>query len=300
MGQMGRGVGQAGRAGRMGIALLVSVLVGFAPRVAAEADKYDVFAVRFATLANFPVSSLVAGADRSRRLDIAMMIWVLKGADGRVALVDSGFHREQYFKQFTVRDYVAPPEAIAPLGVKASDVTDIFLSHMHWDHRCPTCAPRIGCDRWRASRACSCPATIRPSSRGSPASPTASCESNNVPILPPSSPSCPSGPRKRLRGLFGLQRASRAFFGGIPRGRRGMWLAKRSTTPLVTHGVLASRRTPFGPVFPDRSADVRAARRRTCQAYRVAPLAIRFAFISTSIESGRPLTKSTRVSPSGV
>ena len=59
--------------------------------------SYEVYAVRFATLANFPVSSLVAGADRSRRMDIAMMIWVLKGADGRIAIVDSGFHRERYF-----------------------------------------------------------------------------------------------------------------------------------------------------------------------------------------------------------
>jgi glyoxylase-like metal-dependent hydrolase (beta-lactamase superfamily II) len=105
-----------------------------APRVRAEADKYDVYAVRFATLANFPASSLVAGADRSRRLDIAMMIWVLKGADGRVAVVDTGFHRDQYFKQFTVRDFVNPSDAIAPLGLKPSDITDIFLTHMHWDH----------------------------------------------------------------------------------------------------------------------------------------------------------------------
>ena len=49
----------------------------------ADVDRYEVYAVRFATLANFPVSSLVAGADRSRRMDIAMMIWVLKGVDGR-------------------------------------------------------------------------------------------------------------------------------------------------------------------------------------------------------------------------
>ena len=27
-----------------------------------------------------------------------------------------------------------PSEAIAPLGVKPEDVSDIFLSHMHWDH----------------------------------------------------------------------------------------------------------------------------------------------------------------------
>jgi glyoxylase-like metal-dependent hydrolase (beta-lactamase superfamily II) len=100
----------------------------------AEPEWHEVYAVRFATLATFPVASLVAGADRARRMDIAMMVWVLKGNNGRVALVDSGFHREQYFRQFTVKDFVKPSEAIAPLGLKPEDVTDIFLTHMHWDH----------------------------------------------------------------------------------------------------------------------------------------------------------------------
>jgi glyoxylase-like metal-dependent hydrolase (beta-lactamase superfamily II) len=80
------------------------------------------------------MSSLVAGADRAQRIDIAMMIWVLKGADGRIAVVDTGFRRDQYFKQFTVKDFVKPSDAIAPLGLKPGDVTDIFLTHMHWDH----------------------------------------------------------------------------------------------------------------------------------------------------------------------
>jgi glyoxylase-like metal-dependent hydrolase (beta-lactamase superfamily II) len=116
-------------------ALFLLTLAAMLPAPAAhtEADNYDVYAVRFATIANFPVSSLVAGADRARRMDIAMMVWVLKG-DGRIALVDSGFHRDRYFQQFTVKDYVPPPEAIAPLGITPGDVTDIFLSHMHWDH----------------------------------------------------------------------------------------------------------------------------------------------------------------------
>src|SRR4051812_11262976 len=108
--------------------LLLTFLFTVLPfsHVGAEADKYEIYAVRYATLANFPLSSLVAGADRSRRMDIAMMIWVLKGADGRIAIVDSGFHRDQYFKQFTVKDFVSPAEAIAPLGLKPSDVTDIL------------------------------------------------------------------------------------------------------------------------------------------------------------------------------
>jgi glyoxylase-like metal-dependent hydrolase (beta-lactamase superfamily II) len=112
----------------------LAVFVCASPPTRAEADKYDIYAVRFATIKGFPVSSLVAGADRSRRLDIAMMVWLLKGADGRIALVDSGFHREKYFTQFAVADYVKPSEAIGALGVKPDEVTDIFLSHMHWDH----------------------------------------------------------------------------------------------------------------------------------------------------------------------
>ena len=115
-------------------AAVLAALAVIAPRIRAEADKYDVYAVRFATISNFPVSSLVAGADRTRRLDIAMTVWVLKGLDGRIALVDSGFHRDQYFRQFAVKDFVLPSDAIAPLGLKPDQVTDIFLSHMHWDH----------------------------------------------------------------------------------------------------------------------------------------------------------------------
>src|SRR6476619_4767593 len=117
---------------RVTASLLLSALLTLPLR--ADSDKYEIYAVRFATIANFPVSSLVAGADRSRRMDIAMMIWVLKGLDGRIAIVDSGFHHEQYFKQFAVKDYIKPSEAIAPLGLEPEQVTDIFLSHMHWDH----------------------------------------------------------------------------------------------------------------------------------------------------------------------
>src|SRR5438067_2678533 len=107
------------------IAIALAALSMLGARASPEPDKYEVYAVRFATIVNFPVSSLVAGADRARRMDIAMMIWVLKGVDGRVAIVDSGFHRDRYFQQFEVQDYVKPSAALAPLGLRASDVTDV-------------------------------------------------------------------------------------------------------------------------------------------------------------------------------
>jgi glyoxylase-like metal-dependent hydrolase (beta-lactamase superfamily II) len=95
--------------------------------------QYEVYAVRYATLADFPVSALIQGADPARKLDIAMTIWLVKG-NGRNILVDSGFYREQFLKRWKPKDFMKPAEAVAALGVKPEDVTDVIITHMHWDH----------------------------------------------------------------------------------------------------------------------------------------------------------------------
>ena len=94
---------------------------------------YQVHAVRYATIADFPVSSLIAGADPARRTEIAMMIWLLQG-NGRTVLFDAGFHGEQYIAQWKPKDFVRPDAALAPLKVAAAEVTDVIVSHVHWDH----------------------------------------------------------------------------------------------------------------------------------------------------------------------
>jgi glyoxylase-like metal-dependent hydrolase (beta-lactamase superfamily II) len=94
---------------------------------------YSVHAVRYATIAGFPVRGLVAGADSARRIDIAMMVWVLQG-DGRVVLVDAGFYREKFLAHWKPAAFVRPSEALAPLGIGPDDVTDIIVTHVHWDH----------------------------------------------------------------------------------------------------------------------------------------------------------------------
>jgi glyoxylase-like metal-dependent hydrolase (beta-lactamase superfamily II) len=104
-----------------------------APLLAQPKPRYEIYAIRYATVADFAVSSLVAGADRSRKMDIAMMVWLVRG-NGRNILVDSGFYRDQFFKQWRPKDFVKPSEAIAPLGLKPEDITDVVITHMHWDH----------------------------------------------------------------------------------------------------------------------------------------------------------------------
>ena len=97
------------------------------------APSYEVYAIRYATLPDFPLSALVKGADKDRKLDIAMIVWLVRG-NGRTILVDSGFYRDQFLKAWTVRDFLKPSDAVAQFGVKPEEVTDVIITHMHWDH----------------------------------------------------------------------------------------------------------------------------------------------------------------------
>jgi glyoxylase-like metal-dependent hydrolase (beta-lactamase superfamily II) len=99
------------------------------------APAYEVYAVRFAHVP-YAVSSLVAGADRGTRVDIAFTVWPIRDpAGGRVILVDAGFYRDKFIQSWKPLDYVRPSDAIsAGLGIKPEDVTDIIVSHSHWDH----------------------------------------------------------------------------------------------------------------------------------------------------------------------
>jgi glyoxylase-like metal-dependent hydrolase (beta-lactamase superfamily II) len=117
------------------ISLLSILLLAFTFSPAQEKTKpvYEVYAVRYAILQDFPVSALVKDADPSRKLDIAMMVWLVKG-NGRNIVVDSGFYHEKLFKGWKVKDFMKPSEAVAQAGVNPEDVTDVIITHMHWDH----------------------------------------------------------------------------------------------------------------------------------------------------------------------
>ena len=95
---------------------------------------YEAYAVRFGILPAFSVARLVAGAERGRTLDIPVMVWLLKGSNGRQVLVDAGFHRQKFLDQWKPRDFRTPAAAVEAAGVKPEAITDIIISHAHWDH----------------------------------------------------------------------------------------------------------------------------------------------------------------------
>jgi glyoxylase-like metal-dependent hydrolase (beta-lactamase superfamily II) len=61
------------------------------------------------------------------------MVWLIRGG-GRNVLVDSGFYRPKFFTSWKVADFVRPDEAVARAGVRPDEITDVILTHAHWDH----------------------------------------------------------------------------------------------------------------------------------------------------------------------
>ena len=111
----------------------VCLLVAAGMSSAADGPEYSIQAIRYATLPGFPVSALVMGAPAGEKMDIAMVIWLIRGG-GHNILFDSGFHREAWLKSFPMADFARPDEAVRAAGVKPEEVTDIVISHAHWDH----------------------------------------------------------------------------------------------------------------------------------------------------------------------
>jgi len=98
--------------------------------VMAAAIQYEVYAIRYATLPDFPVAGLVGDDKSDRKLDIAMMAWLIRGG-GHNILLDAGSYRPQVYKTSKVHDFVRPDEAVARLGVNPDEITDVILSHAH-------------------------------------------------------------------------------------------------------------------------------------------------------------------------
>ncbi len=113
--------------------LLLVLAVGGVGPSAASPPEYSIQAIRYANSQGDSVADLVMGAPRNETIDTVFVVWLIRGG-GRNILFDSGFHREKWFKYFPVTDYLRPDEAVKLAGVKPDEVTDVVISHAHWDH----------------------------------------------------------------------------------------------------------------------------------------------------------------------
>ncbi len=102
-------------------------------------DRWALFALEYARSADLPLARLVDGAAPDEVVDMSWYFWLAVG-HGRVVLIDTGTDRfaEQPGGKLSTRWSIdrtrSVLDTLAAAGLGADDVTDVILTHRHWDH----------------------------------------------------------------------------------------------------------------------------------------------------------------------
>ena len=103
-----------------------------------QTPNYEVYALKFASAFDgkpYPLSYLVLDAPEKETGNAIFMVWLIKGDNRKNILVDAGFFKDvDEAKNFGVTNYIRPDSMLFDVGLKATDITDIILTHPHWDH----------------------------------------------------------------------------------------------------------------------------------------------------------------------
>jgi glyoxylase-like metal-dependent hydrolase (beta-lactamase superfamily II) len=102
---------------------------------AQSVPAYEIYAVKFSGLTRVPVSELAKDAPKSDSLNVYFMFWLIKGNNGRKILVDAGYLSDlDIVKDLHAPFYIRPDSVLMELNIRADEITDIILTHPHWDH----------------------------------------------------------------------------------------------------------------------------------------------------------------------
>lgn len=95
---------------------------------------YEVYAIKFAErIDKVHVSEIAMGSTGNDSLSTCFMYWLIKGSNGRIILVDAGFTNDMQINPRFI-SWSPPEKKLKELNINPEEVTDIILTHPHWDH----------------------------------------------------------------------------------------------------------------------------------------------------------------------
>jgi glyoxylase-like metal-dependent hydrolase (beta-lactamase superfamily II) len=116
------------------IVLFIYFGTAITSKVYSQNNTYEIFALKFGERTNkIPVSDAAVGAMGNDSLNTCFMYWLLKGNNGKTILVDAGFTNDMKINPKFIT-WSPPEKMLAKLNIKPEEITDIILTHPHWDH----------------------------------------------------------------------------------------------------------------------------------------------------------------------
>lgn len=94
--------------------------------------RYRVYGVSYGR-SLYQEDKIIYGGSPSKSIPIEWLFWVIQG-NGKTILVDTGFDDIAMAKKWNISNYVQPVKRLKQLGILPSEISDIILTHAHWDH----------------------------------------------------------------------------------------------------------------------------------------------------------------------
>jgi glyoxylase-like metal-dependent hydrolase (beta-lactamase superfamily II) len=117
------------------VLILAIIVSGSLQSNAQSPPAYEIYALKYFGIHSVPVSELALGAPKKDTMNMYFMYWLVKGNNGKNILVDAGFLNDlDIFKELKTTFYIRPDSVLLELNIKSDEITDIILTHPHWDH----------------------------------------------------------------------------------------------------------------------------------------------------------------------
>jgi glyoxylase-like metal-dependent hydrolase (beta-lactamase superfamily II) len=117
------------------LTLLASLILFSAATFSQGQNVYEVYAIEYAKdSSRTPLSDVAIGAQSKDSVTFSYYVWYLKGDNGRRILVDTGFLDDSTRATESFSYYQRPDRALERINVNADDITDVIITHPHWDH----------------------------------------------------------------------------------------------------------------------------------------------------------------------
>ncbi|MET0332915.1 MAG: N-acyl homoserine lactonase family protein [Rhizobacter sp.] len=95
-------------------------------------DTYEVYAIKYASMPRRRRDNFLPADDHDGPMPMDFFVWLLKGAE-RSILIDTGFSQATAVARN--RQWLrCPIEACRTLGVDPASISDVVLTHLHYDH----------------------------------------------------------------------------------------------------------------------------------------------------------------------
>lgn len=95
-----------------------------------QTENYQVYALKFQSEGKIQAKEAVIGANPTDSLNVSDMFWLLKSQGGKNILVDAGLIDSTHSN----KSYIRPDSLLQKLGISSQDISDIILTHPHYDH----------------------------------------------------------------------------------------------------------------------------------------------------------------------